>query len=555
MSKSQFPFTAVIGQDALKTALILCAIDPKIGGVLISGPRGCAKSTLTRALSDLQPSDQHPFVTLPLGASEEQLTGSLDLQQIVEQQQVRFNPGLLAKAHQGVLYVDEVNLLPDHLVDQLLDVAASGINRVERDGLSHQHPAEFVLAGTMNPDEGELRPQLKDRFGLAITLDGQYTPEQRVAIVRQRLTFDRDPEAFCTSYIEQTEQLRQQILNARNSLKNVTLSEASMLDIATRSASAMVEGLRADICWHRAASAHAAFHGRSEVSSGDIDATEELVLHHRRHPMPPQPQNQPQTQSPYQRPEQSKQVAGDWGQMSPQSTEQADTRRLPRQTLANTAFRISDTLSQQMMPGNQLSQATGTQENNQRPDWFRTFSASENQPQLQRLKLKRQRSAIQRCHLIALDTSASVLQGQGLAKARGLIQGIAEQAYLQREQLAILTFGNQQTEWLQPRCKAPKQIRPILDQIKAGGGTPLRQAVVQLAEQIEKLKRASDQPETTVYLITDGRSRDQLTGIELGTGLLIDTEQGAVKRGRGAELANQLAFQYLPLEQCLTTTN
>lgn len=193
-----FPFSAVTGQAQYKLALILVAINPTIGGVLVSGPRGCAKSTLARGFADLR-SANHPFVTLPLGASEEMLIGTLDLQQVLDSKNVAFNPGLLAKADGGTLYVDEVNLLPDSLVDLLLDVAASGVNCVERDGISHEHAAKFTLLGTMNPDEGELRPQLLDRFGLSVQLDNDYSIDERMAIVQSREAFDRDAESLAPS--------------------------------------------------------------------------------------------------------------------------------------------------------------------------------------------------------------------------------------------------------------------------------------------------------------------------------------------------------------------
>jgi magnesium chelatase subunit I len=183
MSQVHFPLAAVVGAERLKLALCLSAIDPKIGGVLIEGPRGMAKSTLARGLADLL--DTGPFVTLPLGASEERVTGSLDLDVALGEGRAQFSPGVLAKADGGVLYVDEVNLLADHLVDLLLDVAASGINRVERDGLSHSHAARFLLIGTMNPEEGELRPQLLDRFGLNVALDQPPTAAARGEIVRR----------------------------------------------------------------------------------------------------------------------------------------------------------------------------------------------------------------------------------------------------------------------------------------------------------------------------------------------------------------------------------
>jgi hypothetical protein len=208
-----FPLSAVVGADDLKLALYLTAIDPKIGGVLIEGPRGMAKSTLARGLADLLASGQ--FVTLPLGATEERLVGTLDLDTALSEGRAQFSPGVLAKADGGVLYVDEVNLLPDHLVDLLLDVAASGTNLIERDGISHRHSAKFVLIGTMNPEEGELRPQLLDRFGLNVALGGHTAPEQRGQIIRRRLDFDSDPQGFCAEWEHRQQSLRERCEQAR----------------------------------------------------------------------------------------------------------------------------------------------------------------------------------------------------------------------------------------------------------------------------------------------------------------------------------------------------
>ncbi len=277
-----FPFTALHGQPTLQTALLLLSIDPLIGGVLVVGPRGTAKSTAARALAALLPGGR--FVNLPLSASEEQLVGSLDLETALQGAQIRFRPGLLARAHEGVLYVDEVNLLGDGLVDLLLDACASGINHVERDGISHVHPARFALVGTMNPEEGELRPQLLDRFGLCVRLDNALPPVLREAIVRTRLAFDADPAAFAAHHAAGQGALAERIAAARAALPGIVFSDANHAAVAARCHAAAVEGVRADLVMLRAARAHAALAGREAIDVTDIDVVAELVLAHRRDP-------------------------------------------------------------------------------------------------------------------------------------------------------------------------------------------------------------------------------------------------------------------------------
>lgn len=281
-----FPLSAVVGADDLKLALCLTAIDPKIGGVLIEGPRGMAKSTLARGLADLLASGQ--FVTLPLGATEERLVGTLDLDAALGQGKAQFSPGVLAKADGGVLYVDEVNLLADHLVDVLLDVAASGTNVVERDGISHRHAARFVLIGTMNPEEGELRPQLLDRFGLNVAMSGLPQPAERGEIIRRRLDFDADPQGFCARWDAAQTALRERCQQARERLASIALDDQSLAMITERCFAAAVDGMRADLVWLRAARAHAAWRGATAIEREDIDAVAEFALRHRRRELPPQ---------------------------------------------------------------------------------------------------------------------------------------------------------------------------------------------------------------------------------------------------------------------------
>ncbi len=313
-----FPFTAIVGQEEMKLALLLNTIDPKIGGVMIMGDRGTGKSTTIRALADLLPEisvvendpfNSHPsdpelmgdevrnmvqqgdtpnvvqrkvqMVDLPLGATEDRVCGTIDIEKALSEGVKAFEPGLLAKANRGILYVDEVNLLDDHLVDVLLDSAASGWNTVEREGISIRHPARFVLVGSGNPEEGELRPQLLDRFGMHAEIHTVKEPALRVQIVEQRSEFDQDPKPFLEKYQQQQNELQQSIINAQKLLPSVNLDYDLRVKISEVCSELDVDGLRGDIVSNRAAKAIAAYEGRTEVTINDIHRVITLSLRHR----------------------------------------------------------------------------------------------------------------------------------------------------------------------------------------------------------------------------------------------------------------------------------
>lgn len=294
MSTPHFPFSAVVGTDStdldpMALALILTTIAPEVGGVLVRGEKGTAKSTIVRALAAVLPpvdGQPVPLVELPIGATEDRVTGSINIESALAEGKATYEPGLLARAHRGILYVDEVNLLHDHLVDLLLDAAAMGRATVERDGVSMTHEARFVLVGTMNPEEGELRPQLLDRFGLTVEVAAPRDPAVRAEVVRRRMAYDADPIGFATRYADAEAALCERIAAARAAVATVRLTDTALLKIAEVCAAFDVDGLRADIVTARAAVAHAAWSARSAVTLDDIRVAARLALPHRRRRKP-----------------------------------------------------------------------------------------------------------------------------------------------------------------------------------------------------------------------------------------------------------------------------
>lgn len=286
-----YPFTAIVGQDEMKLALLLNTINPSIGGVLIEGEKGTAKSTAVRALPSLLPSmetgaDTMTVVELPINATEDRVVGSINLEKALQEGVKAFEPGILHAAHQNILYVDEVNLLDDHIVDILLDVAAMGVNTVEREGVSHSHPSRFILVGTMNPEEGDLRPQLLDRFGLSVMVYGEQDPAQRMEVIKRRLAFGDNPAEFVETYKESERALHDRLLEARKLLPTIIPSDDILLKIASISIGVGVDGHRSDITMMHTARAHAAFHGRSQIIDDDIKVAARLTLKHRMRRLP-----------------------------------------------------------------------------------------------------------------------------------------------------------------------------------------------------------------------------------------------------------------------------
>ena len=324
-TETWFPFTAIVGQVAMKRALLLNAVNPKIGGVLVRGKKGTAKSTAVRSLASLLPEvtvvqgcpyncspeerqglcsrcepandsaqtvvRKIPIVDLPVGATEDRLVGSLDIEEAIKTGNRVFEPGLIAATHRGILYIDEVNLLNDHLVDILLDAAAMGRNYVEREGISITHRSDFILVGTMNPEEGDLRPQLLDRFGLAVEVDGRFSPEERQEVVKRRIAYEADPQEFMARWQKAEEEERTRVLRSQEVLTNVVVSDDILALITSICAEYDVDGMRGDIVMYKTAATIAAYENRTEVNAEDVREAANLALLHRQRRQPFQQPN------------------------------------------------------------------------------------------------------------------------------------------------------------------------------------------------------------------------------------------------------------------------
>ncbi|MDR1920947.1 MAG: magnesium chelatase subunit D family protein [Candidatus Adiutrix sp.] len=367
LRRDLFPFAAVVGQEDLKTSLMLCAVNPAVGGVLIRGEKGTAKSTLVRALADILPEletaadcafscdparpqewcercreraaanrrvkKRRPILTLPLNATEDRVTGSLDFEEAVRSGRRVVSPGLLAAAHRGILYVDEVNLLDDHLVDIILDAAASGENRLEREGLSFRHPARFMLIGTMNPEEGELRPQFLDRFGLSVAVNAEPDEKLRVELMLRREEFDLDPAAFQRRYADETAALRLKLSEAGERLPLVEFPKRLRKFVAELAMGSHAAGHRADLFMEQAALAMAALEGALEATEAQVMAVAPLVLAHRRReaapppPPPPPPEEDKEKENEKQAPEEPEKAAENPEEAAPPPEKSRDEER------------------------------------------------------------------------------------------------------------------------------------------------------------------------------------------------------------------------------------
>lgn len=589
-----YPFTAIVGMDDLRLALLLNAVSPAVGGVLVRGEKGTAKSTAVRALAALVPEvavvagcrfscdpaspdpgcpdGPHPadaagvsrparMVELPVGASEDRLVGALDIERALAEGEKAFEPGLLAAAHRGLLYVDEVNLLHDHLVDLLLDAAAMGSSYVEREGVSVRHAARFLLVGTMNPEEGELRPQLLDRFGLTVEVSASREPDERVEVVRRRLTYDDDPAGFAARWAGDEEALRRRIAAARQLLPSVHLGDGALRQIAAVCAAFDVDGMRADIVTARTATALAAWAGRTEVLAEDVRQAALLALPHRRRRNPfdapgldeekldetleqhrgedgdPDPdgpdgggrppqdgQGGPEAAPPHPREsadgatnERDGQSAGQGGAEQPAAA--------PGEPFKARALAVAG-----------IGDGVAGRRSRARTDHGRTTGARRPQGALTKLHLAatvRAAAPHQRARgrsgpglvirrddlrqavregregnlvLFVVDASGSMAARQRMAAVKGAVLSLLLDAYQRRDKVGLVTFRGTGAEVALPPTSSVEAGAARLEKLPTGGRTPLAAGLLRAREvlRVERLRDPSRRP--LLVVVTDGRA-------------------------------------------------
>jgi magnesium chelatase subunit D len=544
-----YPFSAIVGQEEMKLALLLAAIDWRIS-VLLRGDKGAGKTTAARGLATLLPAPG-PFINLPIGATEDRLLGGLHLERALKGDPA-LKPGLLSEAHGGVLYVDEVNLLPAHLGDTLLDTASSGVNVVEREGLSASHAAEFVLLGSMNPEEGLLRPQLLDRFALAVDIAAPLDPVERQTVVERRIAFERDPVLFHSVCAEMEEQFRDRIVNARKQLGDVKCSNEILAQISEAVCEKAVRSLRADLAAVRASIAYAAFEGDASVQPHHVAAVLPLVLAHRAHGRSPAPRQQPSV--PNSQPDRDE----------PQNASESLERIFaPRDMKAfaveakfeDTATRGASAAGQASDPG--LVVGARRTETPVELDLRATLNhavmeTGSIRPRLADLHERVRKPRTGTRYLFVIDSSGSHAAQERMRLVKGAAKGLLTRSFRNGDEVAIIVFRGAEAQVVLEPTLALHDAVAALEYLPTGGRTPLAHAL--------DLARSYVTPATVLILLTDGRANVPLRdgdpwqeALEIATqiktpALVIDTEIANERLGRPRKLAEALGAEYVALE-------
>ena len=589
-----YPFSAIVGHDQMRLALLLCAVRPEIGGALIRGEKGTAKSTAVRGLAVLLAAatgSDAGLVEMPLGATEDRVIGSLDLQRVLRDGEHAFSPGLLARAHGGVLYVDEVNLLHDHLVDVLLDAAAMGRVHVERDGISHSHEARFVLIGTMNPEEGELRPQLLDRFGLTVDVHASRDVDVRVQVVRRRMAYEADPDGFADRYGDADAELARRIAAARALVDDVVLPDNELRRIAGLCAAFDVDGMRADLVVARTAVAHAAWRGARAVEEQDIRVAAELALPHRRRRDPfddhgidrneldealrqagadPEPEPEPD-------PPGGGQSANDSDLQQNSNTQPS----APKPSAPPSKVFRTRTLT---VPGvgegapgrrsrarNRFGAVVAASDSSEATGGLHIFatllSAAEQagagplrpRPDDVRRAVREGREG--NLVIFVVDASGSMAARDRMAAVSGATLSLLRDAYQRRDKVAVITFRQHEARLLLPPTSSAHIAGRRLARFDTGGKTPLAEGLQAARELVirERIRDRARRP--LIVVLTDGRAtagpdplgRSRTAAARLVAegvaAVVVDCETSYVRLGLAGQLARQLGAFAVRLEQ------